>query len=96
MAQAVSRRPLTTAARVSPMGFVVDKVALGQVFLRVLRFSRVSIIPFRYVIHISFIPSSTSSADRQKARKSSRSPARRQSHPHKQNTRSMLSLDFVV
>jgi hypothetical protein len=37
MAQAVSRRPLTTDARVrsrvSPCGiFVVDKVALGQVF----------------------------------------------------------------
>jgi len=27
------------------MGFVVDKVALGQVFLQVLRFSPVSIIP---------------------------------------------------
>jgi hypothetical protein len=43
MAQAVSRRPLTAAARVraqvNPMGFVVDKVALGQVFLRDLRFS---------------------------------------------------------
>jgi hypothetical protein len=26
-------------------GFVVDKVALGQVFLRVLRFSPVSVIP---------------------------------------------------
>jgi hypothetical protein len=27
------------------VGFVVDKVALGQVFLRVLRFSPVNIIP---------------------------------------------------
>jgi hypothetical protein len=49
MAQAVSRRPLTAAARVlaqvNPVGFVVDKVALGQVFLRVLRFSPVNIIP---------------------------------------------------
>jgi hypothetical protein len=48
MAQAVSRRALTAEAqvraRVSPCGFVVDKVALGQVFLRVLRFSSVSII----------------------------------------------------
>jgi hypothetical protein len=48
MAQAVSRRPLTAAARVrahvSPVGFVVDKVAVGQVFLRVLRFFPVSII----------------------------------------------------
>jgi hypothetical protein len=49
MAQAVSRRPLTSAARfrarVNPVGFVVDKVALGQAFLRVLRFSPVNIIP---------------------------------------------------
>jgi hypothetical protein len=34
MAQAVSRRPLTAAAwvraQVNPVGFVVDKVALGQ------------------------------------------------------------------
>jgi hypothetical protein len=101
MAQAVSRRPLTAAAwfraKVNPVGFVVDKVALGQVFLRVLRFSPVSIIPpwvtlFRKLkkfIH-SFIHSplhSSSSGDGQKARKSGRSPVRRQSHPHKQNTR---------
>jgi hypothetical protein len=37
MAQAVGRRPLSAAARVgaqfNPVGFVVDKVALGQVFL---------------------------------------------------------------
>jgi hypothetical protein len=37
MAQVVSRRPLTAAAwdhaQVNPVGFVVDKVALGQVFL---------------------------------------------------------------
>jgi hypothetical protein len=49
MAQAVSRRPLTAAAwvraRVNTVGFVVGKVALGQVFLRVLRFSPVNIIP---------------------------------------------------
>jgi hypothetical protein len=49
MAQAVSRQPLTAAARVraqvKPVGFVVDKVALGQVFLQVLRFSPVNIIP---------------------------------------------------
>jgi hypothetical protein len=43
MAQAVSRRPLTTEARGSVPGqvhvrFVVDKVALGQVFLRVVGF----------------------------------------------------------
>jgi hypothetical protein len=43
--QAVSRRPLPAAARVNPLGFVVDKVAPGQVFLRVLRFSPVNIIP---------------------------------------------------
>jgi hypothetical protein len=49
MAQAVSRRPLTAAsrvrARVSTLGFVVDKVALGQVSLRVIKFSPVNIIP---------------------------------------------------
>jgi hypothetical protein len=49
MAQAVSCRPLTAAARVraqvNPAGFVVDKVVLGQVFLRVIRFSPVNIIP---------------------------------------------------
>jgi hypothetical protein len=37
MAKAVSRRPLNAAAwvraQVNPVGFVVDKVALGQVFL---------------------------------------------------------------
>jgi hypothetical protein len=45
MDQIVSRRPLTVEARVrvrvSPCG--MDKVALGQVFLRVLRFSPVNI-----------------------------------------------------
>jgi hypothetical protein len=49
MAQAVSRQPLTTmawvCAQVNPVGFVVDKVALGQFFLRVLRLSFVNIIP---------------------------------------------------
>jgi hypothetical protein len=47
--QAVSRWPLTAAAwvraQVNPVEFVVDKVALGQVFLHVLRFSPVNIIP---------------------------------------------------
>jgi hypothetical protein len=43
MGQAVSRRPLTTEDRGSVPGqvhvrFVVDKVALGQVFLRVVGF----------------------------------------------------------
>jgi hypothetical protein len=37
MTQAVSHQPLTTVARVharaNPVGFVVDKVALGLVFL---------------------------------------------------------------
>jgi hypothetical protein len=49
MSQAVSRRPLTAESRVDPgsvhVGFVVDKVVLGQVVLRVLRFSTVSFIP---------------------------------------------------
>ena len=44
MAQAVSRRPLTAEVRVL-VGFVVDKVALGQVFPRVLRFYPVNFIP---------------------------------------------------
>jgi hypothetical protein len=43
MAQAVSHQPLTMAAcvraQVNPVGSVVDKVALGQVFLQLLRFS---------------------------------------------------------
>jgi hypothetical protein len=49
MVQVVSRRPLTAEAQVRAwsihVGFVVDKMALGQVFLRVLRFSPVNIIP---------------------------------------------------
>jgi hypothetical protein len=49
MAQAVSRRPPIAEARVRSrvihVGFVVDKVALGQVFPRVLRFSPVNFIP---------------------------------------------------
>jgi hypothetical protein len=49
IAQAVRRRisPRRTvfASRAAHMGFVVDKIALGQVSLRVLRFSPVSIIP---------------------------------------------------
>jgi hypothetical protein len=49
MAQAVSRRPLTAEARYAPgsvhVWFVVDKVALGHVSLRVIRVSPVSIIP---------------------------------------------------
>jgi hypothetical protein len=45
MAQAVSRRPMTVEARVSPCGICVDEVALGQVFLRVLCGFSVNIIP---------------------------------------------------
>jgi hypothetical protein len=49
MAQVVNCRPFAAAAwvraRVNPVGFVVDKVALGRIFLRVLRFSPVNIIP---------------------------------------------------
>jgi hypothetical protein len=63
MVRAVSRRHLTAAARVrfqvNPVGFVVDKVALGQVFLRVLWFSPVNKIPpwaplsrkFKKIVH---------------------------------------------
>jgi hypothetical protein len=43
--EAVSFRLVTADARVSPCGIVVDKVALGQVFLRILRLSPVTIIP---------------------------------------------------
>jgi hypothetical protein len=47
MAQVVSRRPLTAETGFAPgsihVTFVVDKVSLGQVFLRVLRFSPVNI-----------------------------------------------------
>jgi hypothetical protein len=92
MVQAVSRWPLTVVtqvhAQVNPVGFVVDKVALGQVSLQVIRFSPVNIIP-PSASHslISFIPSSISSRDGQKAHKSGCSPVRRQSDPHNQNTR---------
>jgi hypothetical protein len=55
MAQAVSCRPLTAVARVctwvNPVGFLVDKVALGQVFLRVLWFS--PSVSFHRGLHIS-------------------------------------------
>jgi hypothetical protein len=43
MSQAVSRRPLTAPGSVH-VGFVVDKVALGQVFPRVRRFFPVNFI----------------------------------------------------
>jgi hypothetical protein len=48
MAQVVSHQPLTTESRVwarSLLGFVVDKLALGQFLLQVLQFSPVNIIP---------------------------------------------------
>jgi hypothetical protein len=52
MVQAVGRQPLTATAWVrawvNPVGFVVDKVALGQVFLRVLRFSLVNIVGSKF------------------------------------------------
>jgi hypothetical protein len=48
MAQAVSRRPVTAEAgvrsRVVHVGHVVDKVALGQVFIPVFRFSPVTLL----------------------------------------------------
>jgi hypothetical protein len=51
MAQAVSQRLLTAEDRVHNrsvhIGFVVDNMTLGQVFLRVLRFYPVSIMPPR-------------------------------------------------
>jgi hypothetical protein len=41
-----------------PVRFVVDKVALGQVFLRVLRFSPVNITPtmYRNQLHLTNTP----------------------------------------
>jgi hypothetical protein len=49
LAQVVSRQPVATEARVrprvSPVRFVVDRVALGQVFVRVLRVFLVNVIP---------------------------------------------------
>jgi hypothetical protein len=86
MAQVVSRRPLTVTARVhawvNPVGFVVDKVALGQVFLWILRFSRqyhstmCSTFQNFKTIHSShsILHPFISSGDGQKARKSDRSP----------------------
>jgi hypothetical protein len=56
MAPAVSRRPLIAEFRVRAqsihVGFVVDKVAPGQVFLRVLLFYPVNIIPPSFSILI--------------------------------------------
>jgi hypothetical protein len=91
MAQAVSRRPLSVAAwvraQVNPVGFVVDEVALGLVFLSS------SVFPCQYhstvgsnfpKIVLSFIRPFTHphpGTDGQKARKSGRSPVRRESHP---------------
>jgi hypothetical protein len=57
MAQAVSRWPLTAEARFASVpvhvGIMVDKVALGQAFLRDLRFSPVNIIPPLLHTHLS-------------------------------------------
>jgi hypothetical protein len=59
MAQAVSRRPLTAEdrvhARVSSCGICGGQIVTGTGFLRVLRFSLVSIIPpwlSRIVYHL--------------------------------------------
>jgi hypothetical protein len=58
MAQAVSSWPLTAEdrirSRVIHVGFMVNKVTLGHVFLRVLRFSPASIIP--PLLHINLSP----------------------------------------
>jgi hypothetical protein len=54
MAQAVSSRPVTAEARVHPfsvhVGYVVDKVAVGQVSVQVLQFSPVTIISTLFLI----------------------------------------------
>jgi hypothetical protein len=55
MAQSFNCRPLTAVVRVrsqsSPRRIVVDRVALEQVYLRVLGFSLVSIISSMLLIH---------------------------------------------
>jgi len=58
MAQGVDVRPVNAAAwlqaQSADLGFVVEKVAVGQVFVQLLSFSLVSIIPL--VLHIySFV-----------------------------------------
>jgi hypothetical protein len=54
MDQAFIRWPLTAEAWVSAhVGFVTDKVALGQGFLEVLLLSPVSIIPPLFPTHLS-------------------------------------------
>jgi hypothetical protein len=59
MAQVVSCQPFTTEAWFMPgslfVGFVVDKVALGQVFFQALQFSRYhSVMALHaYISHIS-------------------------------------------
>jgi hypothetical protein len=65
MAQAVSRYPLIAEARVLTMisrcGICGGKVALGQVFLKVIRFSPVNIIsPQLHTLHTN-----VSSGDKQ-------------------------------
>jgi hypothetical protein len=59
IAQAVSRRLPTTAARVEPrsghMGFVVDKVALGQIFSQYFRFP--CQFSFHQFLHTHHLPS---------------------------------------
>jgi branched-subunit amino acid transport protein len=39
----------------SPVGFMVDKVALGQVFLQVLQFIPITVTPPIFYIHIKLI-----------------------------------------
>jgi hypothetical protein len=49
MDQAISRRPLSAETRGAPRSvcieFMAEKVTLGQVFLQILRFSLINIIP---------------------------------------------------
>jgi hypothetical protein len=56
MAQVVSRRLLTTEARIRVhVGFVMDKVTMGQLSLRVLRFSPISVISQRPSTGLLFV-----------------------------------------
>jgi hypothetical protein len=68
MAQEVSRRPLATAARVrirfSPCEICGDKVAMGQVFLRVFRVFSVHVIPSWLPTLIYYLENDTASSHR--------------------------------
>jgi hypothetical protein len=92
MAQAVSRRPLTTKARGSVPGhvhvrFVVDKVALGQVFLRVVGF------PLSISFHWCSIPCKTAHLHHRGCTKSLKAVVRRPFIQKKKSRRITQTMD---